>query len=101
MDALTYTHQCEVPPAVLARYIRPHQRPNPCRIHVGDVGKVDNERTGSIGPDGALKSENCGHHQWTIQPKNALSGLRSGLVVDAEGILRHGGDINLRVTSDC
>ena len=76
-------------------------RPDAGRIHIGDVGEIDDQRARSVGAHRCLKREHGGHDQCSVEAKNALSRLRSGLVFDMQALLGHGGDINACVTLDC
>jgi len=71
------------------------------RIHVRDLGEINDQRARSIGAHRGLELKHCCHYQRTVEAQNALSGLRSGLIFYAEGLLRHAGNINRWVTDDC
>src|SRR5580704_10984096 len=94
MHAIAHTHQSKLPAAVLASNVGSHESANTGGIHVGDVSEINNQRAGRIGPHSRLEWKHCGKHECFIETKNALSWLASGLVVDGQGLLRHGGDIN-------
>jgi hypothetical protein len=89
VDALADAYQRQIPSAMLAGDVCAYQRPDAGGIHVTDIREIDDQGPGSIGAYRRLELKHRGHHQGSIEPENALSGLRSGLVFYAEGLLRH------------
>jgi hypothetical protein len=89
VDALAHAYQRQISSAMLAGDVCAYQRPDAGGIHVTDIREIDDQGPGSIGAYRGLKLKHRGHHQGSIEAENALSGLRSGLVFYAEGLLRH------------
>ena len=89
MDALAHAYQRQIPSAMLAGDVGAYQRPDAGGIDVRDMGEIDDQRSGSVGAYRGLELKHRGHHQGPIEAENALSGLRSGLIFNAEGLLRH------------
>jgi hypothetical protein len=101
VDAVTHTHQRQASSAVLARDVGSHKCSDASRIHIGDVGEIDNQRTRGVGAHCGLKAKYSGHDQRAVEAKNSLARLASGLVINAKSLLRHGGDINACVILNC
>ena len=50
VDALAYSDQRQIASAILTSNVSCHQSAYAGRIHIRHVGKIDDQRTGSIGP---------------------------------------------------
>jgi hypothetical protein len=86
VDALADTYQRETSPALLAGDVRPYESADSCRIHIGDVGEINDQDAGGVGTHHGLELEHRGHDQRSVQAENALSWLGSGLVFNAKGL---------------
>jgi hypothetical protein len=89
VDALAHAYQRQIPSAMLAGNVCAYQRPDTGGIDVRDIREIDDQRSGGVGAYRGLELKHRGHHQGSIEAENALSGLRSGLIFNAEGLLRH------------
>jgi len=86
VDAFADAHQRKASSALLAGDVRSNQRADSCRIHIGDVGEINDQRAGGVGTHHGLELEHRGHDQCSVKAENALSLLGSRLVFNAKGL---------------
>jgi hypothetical protein len=101
MHAIAHTYQSEDTPAVLTRNVGSDEGANARRIHIRDLTEIDDQGARGVGSHGRLEGKHRGQNERSVEAKNALSWLTSGLIVDLKGLLRHGGDSTSGTILNC
>jgi len=98
-DAVGNAGQDKLAGRVLPGYIRAHESADSGGVGIRYVSEIDDKDLRLVGSHHRLELEHGVQNQGACQQQNPLSGLSSGLIGNAEGILGHGEDINFPVKS--
>lgn len=88
MNAAADTDQCEETSFFIVGHVGADQSTDAGGVYVRDLGEIDDQRAGVLGPNGGLKLKESSEHYRTLQTENALAGLGTVEFVDCKRLLR-------------